>query len=99
MDRQIKSGTFPQALVPLLRRKKTDLFALWLDHEQSWDSVLCEVERKSKTENLARKQWTAVQAKTLKGSLSPEKYEDLIKKRTDAGLYYLDEDWPNDPMD
>lgn len=49
--------------------------------------------------DLSRKEWTAVQAKTLKAELTEERFDDLIKRRTDAGLYYPDEDYPQDPMD
>lgn len=99
MDRQIKSGTFPQELQPMLKRKKLDLFALFLDFEEDWDKVLCEVERQNKVKNLSRKEWVAVQAKTLHGQMDQSKFDDLVKKRTDAGLYYADDDYPNDPMD
>ena len=99
MDRQIKSGTFPTALQPMLRRKKTDLFGMWLDFNLDWDKVVCEVERLSQTKNLARKEWVAVQAKVLKSQMDEDKFKDLIRKRTEAGLYYNDDDWPSDPME
>ena len=31
--------------------------------------------------------------------MSEERFNDLVKKRTEAGLYYKDEDWPDDPED
>ena len=72
MDRQIKSGQFPVALQPMLKRhKKVDLFGIWLDHNQDWDAVVCHVERQTETKNLSRKQWVAVQAKVLENSLFP----------------------------
>ena len=83
----------------MLKRKKVDLFALWLDHGQDWGRVTCQVERAKETSNLARKEWGAVKAKTLKAEMDEEKYKDLIKKRTDQGLYYKDEDYPDDPED
>lgn len=99
MDRQIKSGQFPASLQPMLRRKKTDLFGMWLDFGLDWDKVVCEVERLSQTKNLARKEWIAVQAKVLKSQMEEDKFNDLIRKRTEAGLYYTDDDWPSDPME
>ena len=99
MDRQIKSGQFPTSLQPMLRRKKTDLFGMWLDFNLDWDKVVCEVERLSQTKNLARKEWVAVQAKVLKSQMDEDKFNDLIRKRTEAGLYYTDDDWPSDPME
>ena len=100
MDRQIKSGQFPQALHPMLKRhKKVDLFGIWLDHNQDWDAVVCHVERETETKNLSRKQWVAIQAKTLQGQMDTAKYDDLVRRRTEQGLYYDDDDFPDDPMD
>lgn len=100
MDKQIRSGSFPASLQPMLKRKKkNDLFELWLDHGMDWDKVVCEVERLARTKNLARKEWIAVQAKVLKVQMDEDKYNDLIQKRTTAGLYYPDDDYPTDPLD
>ena len=90
---------FPMQLQPMLKRKKQDLFAIWLDSDQSWDRVEMEVERLQQSTNLARKEWCAVQAKVLKASMDEAKYQDLLKKRVDAGLYYKDDDYPDDPED
>ena len=50
--------------------------------------------------NLSRKQWTAIQAKVLKARYNDdEKFNTVIKQRTDAGLFYLDDMFPEDPMD
>ena len=83
----------------MLVRKKVELFNLWLDNQQDWDRVVCTVEREQATTNLSRKEWQAIQAKTLKASMSEDRFNDIIKKRTDAGLYYKDDDFPDDPMD
>lgn len=97
MDKQIRSRSFPTSLQPMLKKKKkNDLFELWLDQGMDWDKVVCEVERLSRTKNLARKEWIAVQAKVLKVQLEEGKYNDLIQKRTAAGLYYPDDDYPMD---
>ncbi|CAL1160360.1 unnamed protein product [Cladocopium goreaui] len=98
-DRQTKGGQFPTGLQPLLRKKKTDLFGLWLDFGEDWDRVQCEVERRAESTNLARSEWVAVQAKTLKAGMEQSKFDELIKKRIDAGLYYQDLDFPSDPME
>lgn len=100
-DRQIKGSSFPQSLAPFLRKgKKTDLFALWLDNDEDWDRVTCSVERYMESRNLSRKQWTAIQAKVLKARYNDdEKFNTVIKQRTDAGLFYLDDMFPEDPMD
>ena len=65
---------------------------MWLDFNLDWDKV-------SQTKNLARKEWVAVQAKVLKSQMDEDKFNDLIRKRTEAGLYYTDDDWPSDPME
>ncbi|CAK9096979.1 Uncharacterized protein SCF082_LOCUS45505 [Durusdinium trenchii] len=98
-DRQTKGGAFPTALMPFLRKKKADLFGLWLDHEGDWDKVVVEVDRLQSTTNLNRKQWTAIQAKDLQKSMPEDRFKELIKKRQEQGLYYADEDWPEDPQE
>ena len=75
------------------------MFGLWLDFGEDWDRVQCEVERRAESTNLARSEWVAVQAKTLKAGMEQSKFDELIKKRIDAGLYYQDLDFPSDPMD
>lgn len=99
-DRSSKCAlNFPSSLKPMLLRKKQELFNIWLDNSQDWDKVKCAVERQQLTSNLNRKEWTAVQAKTLKAEMSEDRFNDIIKKRTESGLYYQDEDYPSDPMD
>lgn len=70
-----------------------------MDMNEDWDQVECEVQRISESKTLSRKDWEAVQAKTLKTLLEESKYNALIKKREDAGLYYKDTDFPDDPLD
>lgn len=79
--------------------KKTDLFNLWLDHGGEWDSVACAVERAQETVNLSRKEWVAIQAKTLKERLPEARFTELIRKRMEAGLFYKDDDFPEDELD
>jgi len=99
-DRSVKTQLkFHESLVPMLKKKKTELFNLWMDNSQDWDRVVCQVKRIQENRNTARKQWTAVQSKVLKERFSKERYEDLIKRRMDAGLFYKDEDYPEDPLD
>ena len=60
---------------------------------------MVEVDRLQSTTNLNRKQWTAIQAKDLQKSMPEDRFKELIKKRQEQGLYYADEDWPEDPQD
>lgn len=64
-----------------------------------WGKLVAIFERERATANLSRKEWEAVQAKELHKTMSQDRFDDLIKKRTEAGLYYPDEDYPSDPMD
>ena len=91
-----KGGSF-QLLSNPCCGKKTDLFGLWLDFQEDWDKVQCEVERRSESTNLSRSEWCAVQAKELRGKMESGKFDELIKKRVEAGLYYKDLDFPDDP--
>eukprot|EP00438_Fugacium_kawagutii_P015110 Skav214601 [mRNA] locus=scaffold57:783253:786317:+ [translate_table: standard] len=88
-----------QDLTKAVESTKQDIFGLFLDFDGDWDKVECEAQRWTRTKNLARKDWTAVQAKTLKQQLDEDKFNALIKKREDAGLCYPDYDWPDDPLD
>ena len=95
-DRQIKnSDLFPSSLAPYLKKKKADLFGMWLDSNECWDKTVLAVERYSESKNLARKQWVAVQGKELKKRYDAEQFEELIAKRESAGLFYKDEDFPD----
>lgn len=80
----------------MLRKSKVDLFGLWIDSGYDWDSVECEVQRTSGQKQLARRAWQAVQAKKLKETMTEDRYKELITKRVQAGLYYDDEDHPED---
>lgn len=83
----------------MLKTKKVELFNMWLENDMSWDRVQCVVERQQTSSNLSRKEWVAVQAKDLKTRLPEDRFNELIKRRTEAGLYYPDEDYPDDDMD
>ena len=72
---------------------------MWLENDMSRDRVQCVVERQQTSSNLSRKEWVAVQAKDLKTRLPEDRFNELIKRRTEAGLYYPDEDYPDDDMD
>lgn len=72
-----------------------------MDFNEDWDKVSAEVERYMESKNVSRKQWTAIQAKVLEQRYAddPAKFDEVIKQRKDAGLFYLDDMFPNDPMD
>lgn len=98
-DRQIKAGGLPGPLAPFLKKKKQDIFALWLDNKEDWDKVSFEVQRWQEQRNLSRKEWTAVQYKELEKTVDSDRLEKILKKRQEQGLTYADEDFPEDPKD
>ena len=55
-----------------------------------------EAERSQSCTNLSRKQMTAIQVKDLRKTMSEDKLALLLKKRYDQGMWYKDEDWPDD---
>ena len=98
--RQVQNKkVFPQKLTGELMRDKTNLFGLWLDSGRDWEKTTITAERRHSTSTLARKEMQAIKAKHILESLGAEKGKAIIQKRKDAGLYYLDEDWPDDEME
>ena len=91
--------SFPCKLAPSYLKSKVELFNFWLDAGKDWDKTLAIVERKQQSESLSRKQWTAIQAKDIYATRTKEKADELVEKRKAANLYYLDDDFPEDPMD
>lgn len=95
--RQIKtSGKFPVALSEYAQTNRLELFNIWLDTNGDWNQCQLEVERKHLTKNETSRGWKAIQGKELRGKYTAEKFDALVKARTDAGLYYEDTDFPND---
>lgn len=92
-------SVFPISLAGAYKRSKTDLFGAWLDAGMNWDQTQVLVQRRQDSKNLARRQMTGVQAKTLKEKLGEEKANRVINLRKDQGLYYPDDDFPDDPED
>lgn len=81
----------------MFQKNKGDLFEMWLEGDRNWRQVEMHVERKVSQESLSRKQWVAVQGKTLRTSYEKSKFEALVKRRREEGLYYEDDDFPDDP--
>ena len=92
-------SVFPVTLAGAYKRPKTDLFAAWLDSGMSWERTEVLIQRRQDSKNLARRQMTGIQAKTLKEKLGEEKANRIITLRKDQGLYYQDDDFPDDPED
>lgn len=90
-------SVFPISLAGAYKRSKVDLFGAWLDAGMKWDQTEVLVQRRQDSKNLARGQMTGIQAKTLKEKLGEEKANRIINLRKDQGLYYADDDFPDDP--
>ena len=95
----MNKNLFPPRLAAAFVKQKNELFNMWLDTGEDWDAVACEAERKNQTSTLNRNQWQAVQAREVIQKYGKERGTEIIEKRKAASLYYLDEDFPDDPMD
>lgn len=84
------------ALSEFAQTNKLELFNIWLDKNGDWDQCNLEVERQHVTKNETTRGWRAVQGKELRSKYTPEKFDALVKSRTDAGLFYEDTDFPGD---
>ena len=84
------------ALSEVFQTQKVELFNWWLDSGRDWDKVQMIVKRVAEGRNTATKGWQAVQGKVLKTQLSEEKFKKLVASRLQSGLYYEDEDFPDD---
>lgn len=93
--RQAKTK-MPIALNDTYQASKTELFNMWLDSNYSWSACALAVERKHQESNTAKKGWKAIQGKELKNRYTAEKWEQVKKKRLEQGLYYKDDDFPDD---
>lgn len=96
--RSAAGKTFPAELGSMFRREKLSLFGMWLDAEKDWKKVTLTIEQSKEKENISRKQWTAHQARDLEKVYGDE-WPELKQKREAAGLYYQDDDFPDNPQD
>lgn len=99
--RSVTSRKFPVSLSSYTESNssKLDLFNMWCDANRNWDEVKLQVQRKVEATNRAKRGWEAVQGKVLKDRLAPEKFDKLIASRKAFGMFYEDEDFPNDVDD
>ena len=94
--RQISSRRMPTELSDYFANHKVELFNMWLNSNKSWDQTTLMVRRSMECRNTTTKGWEAVQGKTLKGKYSEAKFQQIVKSRRESGLFYEDEDFPND---
>ena len=99
-SRQIQSRkVFPVALSQYVVKCKNDLFQAWLDGGKKWDQCQLIMERRQKSSNEASSGWIAVAGKKLVEEMGEEKGKLVMDRRTRAGMFYDNEDFPDDPME
>ena len=99
--RQAKSaGKMPVSLSEFYVTSKVELFNMWLDAEKDWDTCVLEVERIQSQRNISKRGWVAIQGKELKKRYdTEEKWEKVRADRVAKGLYYQDDDFPDDALE
>ena len=97
--RAAASQHFPLSLSGTYRKNKKSLFGMWLDSNRDWDACVLKVEQAQEQETLARKQMEAKKARELRLELGDAKFEAVKALREAQGLYYKDDDFPEDPED
>lgn len=78
---------------------KLDLFNIWLDSDQNWDTTVLEVERVQQQTNEAKRGWESKKGRDIKKEFGEEKGQQIIDSRTLSGMYYDCDLFPNDPDD
>lgn len=96
--REAKSK-MPAQLNDLFLSSKKEVFNLWLDSGMDWKKRQLEAERKHQQRNVAMRGWKAIQGKELRKAYSQEKFDSLVKKRKEQGLFYEDEEFKGDDED
>ena len=99
--RQAKSANkMPANLSEFYLTSKVELFNLWLDAEKDWEKCELQVERIQSQRNISKRGWIAVQGKELKKKYdTEEKWEKVRADRVAKGLYYQDDDFPDDALE
>eukprot|EP00435_Cladocopium_sp_Y103_P048701 s2664_g14.t1 len=94
-NRQAKTR-MPAALNTMYSTAKQELFNLWMDASMDWSSTALEVQRIQEQKNVSTRGWVARQGKELRQKYDSDKFDHLVAKRKEQGLYYEDPDFPND---
>ena len=78
---------------------KVELFNMWMDSDKSWDKCEVLLERKMQKKNEGTKGWQAIQGKTLAEQFQEEKWIKIRDSRKASGMWYPDEDFPDDDLE
>ena len=81
------------------QQNKLECFNMWLDMGKSWDAVALKVKRTHEESHESQRGWVAKQGRVLKEEKGVEKATKIMASRKAAGLFYRDEDFPDDEDD
>ena len=68
---------------------------MWLDCSKNWDKLVLQVERRHEQTHSAKSGWVAMQGRDIKAKLGQDKAAQVIKARTESGMFYQDADFPD----
>ena len=100
--RQLKSSTRKPIAVSeyaTTHANRVDLFNMWLQSDRDWEKCEVLVERKLEKKNQSSKGWEAFQGKVLAQKYDEAKWNKIRESRKASGLWYQDEDFPDDDLD
>ena len=78
---------------------RIELVNMWLDSEKSWDEVKIKVDRLHENTNEASKGFISVKGRDIKKEYGDVKGQQIIDARKESGLFYKDDDFPDDSDD
>lgn len=87
----------PASLSQYHKSNRVELFNFWLDSGKDWNQTALRVERHLEGKNSSKRGWEAVQGKELRKRFTDEeKFKKLISSRKQSGMFYTDDDFPDD---
>ena len=90
----------PHSLADHYSANKTELFNLWLDSGRDWSKVELSAERIQQQRSISSRGYEAIQGKELRKRYADEaKYKAVIASRRQSGMFYQDDDFPDDEED
>ena len=86
-----------KSLIPVFQGNKLDLFRIWLEKGQDFQQVAIEVRRRNAQKQTAAAKDKCMSKKDLEacGRYSEQDIQELIARKTAAGLYINDPNFPN----
>lgn len=97
---QLKAGKLPVAVSEYAQSNRLELFNIWMESGGSWESCRMHVERAQQQVNSSTKGWAAVQGKELRKRFpDEEKFNKVVQRRKEQGLFYEDDLFPSDVDD